>query len=86
MRAEAGRAIDAKHGRPVINVHCIRHDDMGEWKLGAPIGRIRDIGDKGVSVRRFPKSKDVSWNMTCTEVVMRRVTGLYTRYPGVLKG
>jgi hypothetical protein len=25
------------------------------------------------------KPGTVSWNMTCTEVVMRRVTGLYTR-------
>jgi hypothetical protein len=42
---EAGRAIDVKHGRPIINVHYIRRNDMGEWKLGDPIGRIRGIGD-----------------------------------------
>jgi hypothetical protein len=58
MGSEAGRVMSVMHGRPVINVHCVRRDDMREWKLGAPIGRSRGIGDQGVSFRRGVKSGD----------------------------
>jgi hypothetical protein len=34
MGDEAGRVIDVWHGRPVLNVQCIRRHDMGDMKSG----------------------------------------------------